>query len=184
MMPSLFKYFTTVGGVLLGLLMLANAILEPSGSGLSVVKATPKVIVKHDPRASVVERLRAEEAAQTAAAKGETAVPPVTLAEPVDPVTQRAEPVSPPAAQAQAEPVQVSAPATVRTAMSTEVAVAHAVRLERKKVKGERVRKQRLARERARALEATSRHQDQLYYGYALQPTYGPFGWWGQAQRW
>ncbi len=175
-MPSLFKYFTIVGGVLLGLLMLANSILEPGGLGPSMVKATPKVIVKHDPRASLVERLRAEEAAQKAAA------PPVTVAEPT-PVTQRTEPVRPPAAPAQAEPAQVSAPATVRTATPTEDASARAVRIERKKIKAERVRKQRLA-QRARALEAASRQQGPAVpYGYAPQPTYGPFGWWGQAQR-
>jgi hypothetical protein len=82
-MPSLFKYFTIVGGVLLGLLTLANSILEPSGSGPSMVKATPKVIVKHDPQASLFERKRAEEAAQKAAAKSETLETPVTIAEPV-----------------------------------------------------------------------------------------------------
>jgi hypothetical protein len=184
MMPSLFKYFTIVGGVLLGLLMLANSVLEPDGPRPSVVKKTPKVIVKHDPRASLVERLRAEEAAQKAAVKRETSALPVTVAEPVAPVTPGAVPVMPPAAQAQAEPVQLSAPAAVTTATPTEDVAARAVRLARKKIKAERLRKQRLARERARALELALRQQDQLYYGYAPRPTYGPFSGWGQAQRW
>jgi hypothetical protein len=183
MMPSLFKYFTIVGGVLLGLLMLLNSHLEPGGPGPSVVKATPKVIVKHDPRASLVERLGAEEAAQRASAKGETPAPCVTVAEPLAPVI--AEPVRPPAARDQAEPVQVSPPAAVTTATPTEDTAARRLHLARKEIKAERVRKQRFARERARALEQTaSRRQDQLYYGYAPQPTYGPFGRWGQAQRW
>jgi len=180
-MPSLFKYFTIVGAVLLGLLMLTNFVLEPGGPEPRVVKATPKMIVKHEPGASLVERLRTEEAAQEAAAKRETPAPPVPVADLV-PVTQRAEPMAPPAAQAQAEPVQVSAPAAVTTATSTEDAAARAVRLARK-IKAERVRKQRLAR--ARALEqAASRRPDERYYGFAPQPTYGPFGGWGQAQRW
>jgi hypothetical protein len=139
------------------------------------------VIVKHDPRASLVERLRTEEAAQKAAIKGETLAPPVTFGEPVVPVTQRADSVT----AAKAEPVQVSAPGAVTTATPTEDAAGRAVRLARKKIQAERVRKQRLARERARALEqAAFPQQNQLYYGYAPQPRYGPFAGWGQAQRW
>jgi hypothetical protein len=180
-MPSLFKYFTIVGAVLLGLLMLANSVLEPGGPKPTVAKATPKVIVKHDPRASLVERLRTEEAAQKAAIKGETLAPPGTFGEPVVPVMQRADSVT----AAKAEPVQVSAPATVTSATSTEDAPARAVRLARKKIEAERVRKRRLARERARSLEqAALPQQNQLYYGYAPQPTYGPLAGWGQAQRW
>ena len=171
-MPSLFKYFTIVGAVLLGLLMLANSVLDPGGPKPSVVTATPKVIVKHDPRASLVERLRTEEAAREAAAKGQPLASPVSFGESVVPATQRAEPGTP----AQAEPVQVSAPAAVTTATPTEDADARSMRLARKKA--ERVRKQRLARERARAVQ-----RDPEYYGYAPQPTYGPFAGWGQAQR-
>jgi hypothetical protein len=174
-MPSLFKYFTIAGAVLFWLLTLVNSVLDPSGPKPSVATATPTVIVKHDPRASLVERLRAEEAVQKAAADGNTIAP---RAEPVVPVTQPAEPVT----LAQAEPVQVSGPAAVTNATPTEDAAA---RLAQKKIKAERVRKQRLARERARALEqAASRQQDQLHYGYAPQPTFGPFGGSGQTQRW
>ncbi len=177
-MPSLFKYFTIVGAVLLGLLMLANSVLDPGAAKPSVVTAKPQVIVKHDPRASLVERLRTEEAAREAAAKGKPLASPVSFGEPVVPATQRAEPGTP----AQAEPVQVSAPAAVTTATPTEDVDARSMRQARKKA--ERVRKQRLARERARAVQqAASQQQNQLYYGYAPQPTYGPFAGWGQAQR-
>jgi hypothetical protein len=181
MMPSLFKYFTLVGAVLLGLLVLLNSVLEPDGPPQRV-KATPKVkvVVKHHPQASLVERLRDVEAVQKAAARGEAPASPVTDAAPVAPVTQRAEPVTPLAAQTQGEPDQASALAAPTTATPTEDA--RAVRLARKKAKAERARKQRLAR--SRALEqAAWRQQDQLY-GYAPRPTYGPFGGWGQAPRW
>src|SRR5829696_7845128 len=171
-MPSLFKYFTIVGAVLLGLLMIANSVLEPGGPKPSVV--TPKVIVKHYPRASLVERLRTEEAAREAAAKGETLAPPL---EPVVPIAQPDDRMTP----AKAETVQVATPAAVTT--GTEDANARSVRLAKKKA--ERVRKQRLARERAREVQpAASQQQNQPYYGYAPQPTYGPFAGWGQAQRW
>lgn len=164
--PSLFKYFMIAGAVLLWALWLLNSVLDPSGPRLSVATATPKVIVK--------DVSWEEEAAQRAAAKNETLAPP---AESVVPVTQRAEPVTP----AQAAPVQVSGPASVTTATPAKDAAARAAR---KKIKAERARKQRLARERARALDqaAASRQQDQLY-GYTPQPTFGPFGRWGQTQR-
>jgi hypothetical protein len=189
----LFKFFTVAGGVLLGLLMLANSLLEPNSLPQSVVKATPKVVVQHDPRASLFERARAEAAAQKAAAEGETLAAPIIVAEPAAPVAQHVS-VRPTAGQAQAEPVHVSAPATVRTATATEESPARAVRPDGKKMKIERLRKerlarerartmqaasrrQRLARERARTMQAASREQNQLYYGYAQQPTYGPFRW-------
>ena len=172
-MPSLFKYFAIVGAVLLGLLMLANSVLEPAGPKPRVVTVTPKVNVKHDPRASLVERLRNEQQAREAAAKGQPLASPVSFEEPVVPATQRDEPETP----ARADPVQVSAPATVTTAPRTEGANARSVRLVRQKAVRER--QQRLARARARELQ-----RDQGYYGYAPQPTYGPFAGWGQAQRW
>jgi hypothetical protein len=178
MMPSLFKYFTNVGAVLLGLLMLANSVLEPESPKSRVAEAAPKVIVRHDPRASLAERLRVEDAAQKAAAKGEMLARPDTASGPVVPITQRAEPVAP----AQAEAVQVSALSTVATAIPTEETTAPTVH---KKIKAERLRKQRLARQRARALERTaSRQQEQQHYGYAPPPTYGPFAGWGQPHRW
>jgi hypothetical protein len=61
-MPSLFKYFTIVGGGLLGLLIALDTVMQPGGPGPSLVNVeTPKmVVVNHDPQASLVERLRAE----------------------------------------------------------------------------------------------------------------------------
>ena len=61
-MPSLFKYFTIVGGGLLGLLIALDTVMQPGGPGPSLVNvAAPKVVVvKHDPQASRVERLRAD----------------------------------------------------------------------------------------------------------------------------
>ena len=72
-MPSLFKYFTIVGGGLLGLLIALDTVMQPGGPGPSLVNvAEPKVVaVKHDPQASRVERLRAEEAALEATLKTE-----------------------------------------------------------------------------------------------------------------
>lgn len=178
MMPSLFKYFSLVGALLLGLLVLINSVLEPDGPRRSVEKAPPKpkVIVQHDPRASLVERLRVEEAAQKAVARGETPVMPVIDTDRVAAGTHRAEPVTALAAQTLGEPAQASA----SVAAPTEDAAARAQRLARKKAKAERAR--RLAR--AQALEqATWRQPDQLY-GYAPRPRYGPFGGWGQPPRW
>jgi hypothetical protein len=101
------------------------------------------------------------------------------LGEPVVPYPQRAEPGTP----VQAEPVPVAAPAAVTTATRTEDANARSLRLARKEA--QRVRKQRMARDRARAVQqAASQQQNQLYYGYAPQPTYGPFAGWGPPQRW
>ena len=67
MMPSLIKYFATVGTLLaLGLIGL-NAVIAPGGPGPSLVKEPAKaIVVKHDPSASLVERLRDDEAARKA----------------------------------------------------------------------------------------------------------------------
>ena len=87
-MPSLFKYFTIVGGGLLGLLIALDTVMQPGGPGPSFVNvAAPKVVlVKHDPQASRVERLRAEEAALKATVKTEltpaTERAPIPLAPP------------------------------------------------------------------------------------------------------
>jgi hypothetical protein len=181
MMPSLFKYFAFVGAILLGLLVLLNSVLEPDGPRRSVEKAPPKpkvIVVKHDPRASLVERLRVEEAAQKAVARGETPVMPVIDTDRVDAVTHRAEPATGLAAQTLGEPAQASVP----VAAPTEDAAARARRLAQKKAKAERARKQRLAR--AQALEQAAWRQPDQLYGYAPRPKYGPFGGWGQPPRW
>jgi hypothetical protein len=76
LMPSLFRYFTIVGGVLVVGLIGLNAVLEPGGPGPSMVKPQPKAQpVRYDPGASLVERLRAEEAARKAAAQAEKPCP-------------------------------------------------------------------------------------------------------------
>src|ERR1051326_5439768 len=60
----------TVGAILFVALVGLNAVLEPGGPGPRIVQDTPKAkLVRHDPRASLVERLREEEAAQKASRK-------------------------------------------------------------------------------------------------------------------
>jgi type IV secretory pathway VirB10-like protein len=179
LMPSLLKYFTIVGGVLVLALISINAVLEPGGPGPRLVNAQPKTVaIRHDPRASLVERLRAEEAAREAAARGETQPQPVTVAAPAAP-TFAPQPVIQAAAPRQSEPIakpEVTAPAALTNAPSEDEA-AQAVRQAQEKVAAEKARKKRLARAKAKALEeASSRQQDQIYYGYAPRPTYGPFG--------
>src|SRR3954447_9218163 len=72
LMPSLFKYFVTIGAILFVALIGLNAVLEPGGPGPRIVQDSPKAkLVRHDPRASLVERLREEEAAQKASGKAE-----------------------------------------------------------------------------------------------------------------
>src|SRR5215212_302683 len=113
MMPSLLKYFTIVGGLLFAGLIGLNAVLEPGGPGPKLVNE-PKVTIRHDPRASLVERLRAEEAAQAAAkAKAEQAVaaaqPPAPQLAPV--ATAPPQPLTPqPVAQAAAQPAPAASP--------------------------------------------------------------------------
>lgn len=187
LMPSLFKYFAVVGGILFAGLIGLNALLEPGGPGPKLVRDTTKVVVRVDPHASKVERLRAEEAALKAAEKANPAAHPVIVTEPL-----RLPPPDPlPVTQAAAQPAQVSVPVALTNA-PTEDEAATAVRAAQEKIAAEKARKKRLARERARtrALEeaSASRHQDQIYYGYAPRPAYGPFGpaqgGYGGGQRW
>ena len=179
LMPSLFKYFTVVGGILFAGLIGLNALLEPGGPGPKLVRDTTKVVVRVDPHASKVERLRAQEAALKAAEKANPEAQPVVVTEPL-----RLPPPDPlPVTQAAAQPAQVSAPVALTNA-PTEDEAATAVRAAQEKIAAEKARKKRLARERARTramqeASAASRQQDQIYYGYAPRPAYGPFG---QAQ--
>ena len=176
LMPSLFKYFAVVGGILFASLIGLNALLEPGGPGPKLVRDTTKVVVRVDPHASKVERLRAEEAALKAAEKANPAAQPVIVTEPL-----RLPPPDPlPVTQAAAQPAQVSVPVALTNA-PTEDEAATAVRAAQEKIAAEKARKKRLARERARTramqeASAASRHQDQIYYGYAPRPAYGPFG--------
>ena len=149
-MPSLFKYFTIVGGGLLGLLIALNTVMQPGGPGPSLVNVTaPKaVVVKHDPQASRVERLRAEEAALKTTLKTE-----------LSPAIERAPmplALSPTVIQVSEQPA-ASPP--------TEDEATRAAQFAQEKLKAEKARKKRLARARAKAHEeAASRQQDQMYY--------------------
>jgi hypothetical protein len=193
LMPSLLKYFTIVGGILFAGLIGLNTLLEPGGPGPRLVKDMPKVVVRVDPQASKVERLRAEEAALKAAEKANPEahpvvvteplrLPPLPVPEPAAPMTEQAAQSTPAALNAQSEPEA----ARVRTAQEET----------RQKVAAEKARKKRIARERARtrAMQEASaaRQQDEIYYGYAARPSYGPFrqaqggfgGGWGGGGGW
>ena len=153
MMPSLFKYFTIVGGGLLAMLIAISAVTESGGPGPSLVNAAaPKAAaVRHDPQASRVERLRAEEAALRANAKIES------------PAMSDSDHLLPPSTTLVDMP-QAAEPIGALTA-ATEEEAAHALQLEKER---RRERRKRLARNRAKALEeAASRRQDQMYYGNA-----------------
>ena len=163
MMPSLFKYFTIVGGGLLAMLIAISAVTQPGGPGPSLVNAAAPqaAVIRHDPQASRLERLRVEEAALRANAKIE---PPATA--------ESAHLL--PASTTQVDTPQVAEPIGAVTA-ATEEEAPHALQLEKERLRDEGARKKRLARKRAKALEeAASRRQDQMYYGnaalYAAQP--------------
>src|SRR3954447_23764753 len=124
LMPSLFKYFVTIGAILFVGLIGLNAVMEPGGPGLRVVQDSPKAkLVRHDPRASLVERLREEEAAQKASGKAEAnPVQPAPAATVAPAPTQPAPAASPQpagiqaAAVAQPQPVKQAAVAPVAPA--------------------------------------------------------------------
>src|SRR3954447_18474632 len=121
LMPSLFKYFVTIGAILFVGLIGLNAVMEPGGPGLRVVQDAPKAkLVRHDPRASLVERLREEEAAQKASGKAEASPVQAAPAATVAPAPAQAAPTAPQptgipaAAVAQPQPAPVPvAPAEV-----------------------------------------------------------------------
>lgn len=161
-MPSLFRYFAVVGSALLGLLLFVNYMAGPAPAPAAVA-VTPKIVVQHDSRASLIERWRDEEAARRAAERGEPAVAAVSAPVPVS------EPLP-----TQPEPPQVTAPAALNTAPAEPVPSAETAKAEQ--AKAVQARKARIARERARAKrqeEAASRQQDQFFYGQP-QPAYAP----------
>ncbi len=154
MMPSLFRYFTIVGGGLLAMLIAISAVTQPGGPGPSLVNAAAPqaAVIRHDPQASRVERLRAEEAALRANAKTESPA----MAEPAHLLSTT-----------QADTPQAAEPIGAPTA-ATEDEAARALQLEKERLRDEGARKKRLASKRAKALEeAASRRQDQMYYGNA-----------------
>ena len=167
LMPSLIKYFITVGAILFVGLVGLNAVLEPGGPGPRVVQDSSKPkLVRHDPRASMVERLREEEAAQRASGKAEASVRQAATAIPA-----------------------------ALTGVATDDEVARSARAH-ERAAAEKPRKKRIVRERSRSRPIedapASRQQDQYYYGqrapaYAYapppRPAFGPFtqnqGWFG-----
>ena len=155
MMPSLFRYFMIVGGCLLATLMAINAVTETGGPRPRLVNtAAPKAVaVSHDPQASRVERLRAEEAALRDA-KAQSL-----------PMTESAHIPAP-------STMQVDTPETVEPisalTAATEDEATGAKQLEEVRMKHGGARKKRLVQKRAKAQqEAASRRQDQIYYGNA-----------------
>jgi hypothetical protein len=183
-MPSLFKYFAFVGAALLGLLSLANFLLDPS-TGATVVgqsaPAKPAVVVQHDPRASKIERWRDEQAAlrsavtepapaTTAAAKA--TVQPVTAApavEPAKPVEQAPAavaaapaPATPAATVPGATPMQTSDAAAITGVQTDEERAAEVAHV--KAVRAAKVRKARAARQKAEQV-ARERDIDQFFRG-------------------
>lgn len=183
-MPSLFRYFVVVGGALTGLLLLVNHWLGPVAAPAQAIAAAPEIVVRHDPRASIIERLRVEAAARRAAERGETLPAPAQVPaqvaagpEPIVPVTDPS-PTKP-------EPPQTASPVALVTAPGAPDAEAQrAAQFRAAQIQAAQVRAARIARERARGKrleEAASRQQDQFFYGarqpaYAAAPSTGPFG--------
>jgi hypothetical protein len=176
-MPSLFKYFAFVGAALLGLLSLTNFLLDPSTGASAIsqqVPAKPTVTVRHDPRASRIERWRNEQAALKASEPTATTAKPAPQTVQPQPVSATASAAAKPA-PAVSEPVQpVAQPAVAQVAAPqapTPVAAASAatpaadappvmastddaLRAEKRKAAAAKAKKARLARERARIEQA------------------------------
>ena len=193
-MPSLFKYFAFVGACLLGLLTLTNFLLDPSTGATNVAAPKPTVAIQHDPRASKIERWRVEQAALKAAEQtpaGENAslvnkstpepYRPASAAQAPAPQAVQAvakvEPAQPHAAPAQMQSAEAPAIAGVET--EEEAAAARAAKLAEDKaarIAKAKVRKERLARERARSTTETAAAGDggvpvAGHYGYARERT-------------
>lgn len=209
-MPSLFKYFLTVGSALMGVLFLASYLLEQPAPATAQNAPTPKTVaVKTDPQASRVERWRAEQAAADAARREEAAR---LAAQPVEP-----ESVAQPVKAAATHPAS-TASRSADAAVTTDASAADQSKLKSRKTRtAEKARTKRLAREDARPATARERtasnQQDDYYYGqrqgyaqqryaqqgfgrpsvapapayaYAPQQSFGPFGGggWGGGRGW
>jgi hypothetical protein len=186
-MPSLFKYFAFVGAALLGLMSLANFLLDPS-TGATVVSqapAKPAVTVEHDPRASKIERWRNEQAAlrtpvtetsqtapaTTAAAKATVqtpAVQPVAAVAPeiAKPVEQAHAAVATPEAPA-ATPLQTSEVSAITGVQTDDERAAEAARVKAEKQKAAKARKARAAARIAR--EQGAQMSGNQFYGGSQQ---------------
>jgi hypothetical protein len=206
-MPSLIKYFLTVGGALLGVLFLTNYLLEqPVPATAQSVAPAKSVAVKTDPQASRIERWRAEQAAAEAARKEEAAR---LSAQPAEPETTAAtKPV-----KAAATPAGAATQTADASLSGTETPAAEQPKPKSNKARAEKARTKRLARDDARINgrdRTASNQQDDYYYGqrqaygqqryaqqgygqrpmfapapayaYAPQQSYGPFGGgWGRG---
>jgi type IV secretory pathway VirB10-like protein len=196
-MPSLFKYFLTVGSVLIGVLFLANYLLEQPAPATAHNANPPRsVAIKTDPQASRIERWRAEQVAAEAARKEEAAR---LAAQPAEPETTPAQPVKAAAGSA----VSQSADASLAT---TDASAAEQAKLKTRKARAaEKARTKRLARAGNGRERTASNQQDDYYYGqrqgyaqqgfgqrpgfapapayaYAPQQSFGPFGGgWGRG---
>jgi hypothetical protein len=185
-MPSLVKYFAFVGAALLGLISLANFLLEPS-TGASMVQTAAKPaapVVQHVPGASKIERWRNEQAALKATAQAQTAenasIAAKSTPEPVRSLVTQTAAAEPAVAQAPASQLQTQS-ASAQSAPAAEPD--HAAEAERKAERAKAAKaakKARLARERMRAQQAArapgqyyssaqqrtaSNQQDAYYYG-------------------
>lgn len=172
-MPSLFKYFVFTGGWLLSLLLVINHIY---GEPPAAPKAAPaKLVIQHDPRASLVERWRNEQEAKKAIERGEPA-PVFYAAVPEEPPVTAPSPTLP-------DTPQIAASVSLKTAAADPEAEA---RRKAEQAKALKARKARIARERAekqRREEAAAHQQDFFGFG-SPRPTYAeaprpasPFGW-------
>lgn len=168
-MPSLLKYFAFVGAALLGLISLANFLLEPS-TGATMVQTAAKPAapaVQHAPGASRIERWRNEQAALKAAAQAQTAenasIAAKSTPEPARPAV--IQPAAEPAAAQVAAPQLQAQNASAQPAVGAEAEQAAEAERKAEKAKAAKAaKKARLARERARA-EQTARASGQFYSG-------------------
>ena len=175
-MPSLIRYFVFVGGALTGGLLLVNHMFAPPPAPEKAARA--KIVVEHDPHASLIERWRNEQAAMKAAERGEPA--PVFYVPPQEPVTPVSE-----SSPTQPEPQNV-APVALKTAPAEPDA--DEVRKAAERARAARAHKARIARERAerqrRERDETANAQDPFAFGAARSAyadaqrrTGSPFGW-------
>jgi hypothetical protein len=176
-MPSLFRYFVVVGSVLTGLLLLVNSWLEPvAPPAAAAAAATAKITVQHDPRASIIERWRTEQAAREALRLAEE------RARPLPAVAAAPEPAAAPVSQpspTHPEPPQLVAPVALTTPAVEPDAAAEARKAEQ--LRAAQAHRARIARERARAKrQQEEAARDPFHYGnprsaYAAEPGFAPF---------
>jgi hypothetical protein len=174
-MPSLFRYFVIVGGALTGLLLLVNAWLDPVAPAAVAAAAPATITVQHDPRASIVERLRNEQAAREAARiAAERARPLPEVAAVTEPAAAVSEP-----SPTKPEPPQIVAPVALTTPAAEPDAQADIRAAEQ--LRAAQARKARIARERARAKrQQEDAAREPFHYGnprsaFAADPSSSPW---------